>query len=73
MQGEKGSNTTTIEVVIMSNANYPIEEIQDLVTQLVNLTELIANRPDSLDEDVVHGLIGAQYETVQCLKGIVEG
>lgn len=54
----------------MTNKNYPIEEIEDLVKQLVKITELIIDPPKSVDAEVVSRLMGSQYETIQSLKAI---
>jgi hypothetical protein len=56
----------------MANENYPIEEIKDLVNQLVNITEILIDPPESIDEEVIDKLRGSQYETVQCIKALTE-
>lgn len=56
----------------MTNKNYPIEEIEDLVKQLVKITELIIEPPQSVDSALIDKLMSAQYETIQCLRAITE-
>lgn len=56
----------------MAKTNYPIEEVKDLVSQLVRITELLIDPPDSIDENVLKGLKEAQYETIQTIQCVVE-
>lgn len=56
----------------MSNENYHTEEVKDLVSQLVRITELLIDPPSSLDSSTINDLKLAQYETIQNLSCITD-
>ena len=49
----------------MTKENYHTEEIKDLVSQLVKITEILIEPPSSVDKKTLEALRISQYETIQ--------
>ncbi|WP_171731980.1 hypothetical protein [Vibrio sp. 070316B] len=54
----------------MTKENYHTEEIKDLVSQLVKITEILIEPPSSVDKKTLEALRISQYETIQNLSAI---
>lgn len=52
----------------MAKENYHTEEVKDLVSQLVKITELLIEPPSSVDKETLEELKISQYETIQNLS-----